>query len=402
MKAASTDVHAAICCSYAEDVGAAAEAVRRAAGSLFSAALGYDPNPQESGWTVPTSPDDIARMSRAIAQQMLAGARLPVSPQALEINRTVIEERIARSIALRIPIPAQMLWSPKKHWVVGADSDADVAELTALNTLLSIHTGVRAIYRPGLAYTLHLEDLEFEYMEGVESELNDARNRYIAGLRRVIRVLGLGDVFTAIRISERAADEETLRAWFVQMDENYRALETYWYESEANGIDGYERYESFAALRRLGWHGSIPEEMRNHYLRRLTAARDRSRAERVRMILRNFSGILLHHQKRLLTTNSEVEPVKFSFIPPAPGAPDVLTKGRVDLRFVSRNICSRVGSAGPWSTKGYFRWRDGVMMPAFGSWHAALDAGARFVYGRLTLRRCDQDVDVRADVMLES
>jgi hypothetical protein len=402
MKVVSADVHCTVRGSYAEDVGATAEAVRGGAATFFGAALRYDPQPPPSSWTFPASSEDISRMSRAVAQQMLAAARPPSSPQGLEVNRAVIEDRIARSIGLQIPIPAQMLWSPKKHWVLGADSDVDVAELMALNTLLSIHDGVRAIYRPGLAYTLHLEDLEFEFMEGVESDLNEARNRYIAGLRRVVTVLGLEDVFTTVRISEKARDEETLRGWFAQMDENYRALEAYWYESEANGIDGHEAYPSFAALRRLGWHGSIPLEMRNHYLRRLTAARDRPRAEKVRMILRNFSGILLHHQKKLLDTGSEVEPVKFSFIPPAPGAPDVLTKGRVDLRFVARAICSRVGSAGPWSTKGYFRLRDGAVVPAFGSWHGPLDAGSRFVPGHLTLIRRHQDVDVRADLLLES
>jgi hypothetical protein len=118
------------------------------------------------------------------------------------------------------------------------------------------------------------------------------------------------------------------------------------------------------------------------------------------MILRNFAGILLHHQKNLLHTGSDVEPIKFSFIPPAPGAPAQLTRGRLDLRFVARNICSRVGAAGPWSTKGYFRPRDGRIMPAFASWHGPIDPGSRFVQGQLTLTRHDQDVNVRADVML--
>jgi hypothetical protein len=295
-----------------------------------------------------------------------------------------------------------MLWSPKKHWVLGADSDVDLAELTALNTLVTVHNSVRVIYRPGLAFTLHLEDLEFEFLEGVEFELKESRDRYIAGLRKMIQVLGLEDEITAVRISEKATDEEELHRWFSQMDENYRALEAYWYESETNGIAGHEAYPSFRALRRLGWLGSIPEEMRNHYLRRLTAVREQPQADKVRMILRNFAGILLHHQKNLLDTGSEVEPIKFSFIPPAPGAPAELTRGRMDLRFVARNICSRVGSAGPWSTKGYFRPRDGRIMPAFASWHGPVDPGSRFVHGHLTLTRHDQDVNVRADVLVGS
>ena len=132
-----------------------------------------------------------------------------------------------------------MLWSPKKHWVVGADSDVDLAELTALNTLLAVHNNVRSIYPPGLAFMLHLEDIEFEFMEGVGSELGEARARYTAGLRRLIQVLGLQDVFTAEKISEKATDKETLHQWSSQMEENYRALENYWYESETHGMAGH-------------------------------------------------------------------------------------------------------------------------------------------------------------------
>jgi len=276
------------------------------------------------------------------------------------------------------------------------------AELTAINTLLAVHNSVRVIYRPGLTFTLHLEDLEFEFMEGAGTELKESRDRYIAGIRKMFRVLSLDDVFEAVRISEKAADEEVLDGWFAQMGENYHALETYWYESEARGMAGRESYPSFLALRRLGWQGSIPEEMRNHYLRRLTAVRDRPDADKVRMILRNFAGILLHHQKNLLSTGSEVEPIKFSFIPPAPGAPSQLTRGRIDLRFVSRTVCSRVGAAGPWSTKGYFEPRDGRIRPAFASWHRSMDPGSRFVQGHLALTRHDQAVNVRADVLLRS
>ena len=301
-----------------------------------------------------------------------------------------------------VPIPAQMLWSPKKHWVVGADSDVDIAELTALNTLVSVHNRVRVIHRPGLIFTFHVEDVEFEFMEGLGLELNDARSRYINGLRGIVRALGLEDIFAFVKMSDRAADDQERRDWGAQMEDNYRALESYWYESEENGIAGCESYASYQALRRLGWHGSIPEEMRNHYLRRLTAVRERPRAEKVSMILRNFAGILLHHQKKLLTTGSEVPPIKFSFIPPAPGAPAELLGGRIDLRFVSRNICSRVGAAGPWSTKGYFRQRGGRITPTFASWHQPVEPHSRFVAGYLTLVRDDREVAVRADVLVGS
>jgi hypothetical protein len=261
---------------------------------------------------------------------------------------------------------------------------------------------VRVVHRPGLTFTFLVEDVEFEFMEGLEWELQDARTRYINGLRGIVRVLGLDDLFDFVKTSDRAADEQERRDWVAQMKENYRALERYWYESEKHGTAASESCASYHALRRLGWRGVIPEEMRNHYMRRLTAVQDRSKAEKVSMILRNFAGILLHHQKNLLTTGGEVPPIKFSFIPPAPGAPAALQAGRIDLRFVSRSICSRVGAAGPWSTKGYFRQRDGRITPTFSSWRQPAEPHSRFIAGSLMLARDDREVAVRADVLVGS
>jgi hypothetical protein len=286
--------------------------------------------------------------------------------------------------------------------VVEADSDVDMAELTALNTLLTVHNMVRVIHPPGLTFTFHVEDVEFEFMEGLTPELTNARNRYFNGLIRIVGALGLERVFGFVRMSDRAANRQERREWAAQMEENYRALEAYWYESEHEGFAGCENYPSYRSLRRLGWYGSIPQEMRDHYLRRLTAVEERSRAEKVSMILRNFAGILLHHQKNLLTTASEVPPIKCSFIPPAPGAPAELLGGRIDLRFVSRNVCSRVGAAGPWSTKGYFRQRGGRIEPAFASMRQSAQPHSRFIDGYLTLIGHDGEAAVRADVLVES
>jgi hypothetical protein len=345
---------------------------------------------------------EIERRTRLATDAMLAAARPGAAPEVLASNRSVLEARIANCVGRGLPIAAQMLWSPKKHWVVGPDSDVDIAELTALNTLLSVHNSVRLIHRPGLRFMFYVEDLEFEFMEGLEPELKDARRRYLDGLRGIVRALDLEDVFAFLKMSDKSWDEQERRDWVAQMQENHDALERYWYESENNGIARFESYDSYHALQKLGWRGSIPEEMRNHYLRRLNAVKERSRAEKVSMILRNFAGMLLHHQKNLLTRGSETPPIKFSFIPPAPGAPAELLGGRIDLRFVSRKICSRVGTAGPWSTKGYFRQRAGRITPTFASWHQRTEPRSRFVTGHLTLVRSDRETAVRADVLVES
>ena len=144
-----------------------------------------------------------------------------------------------------------------------------------------------------------------------------SRYNYIDGLQKVIRIFGLDDVFLIHKISDKAKDKHELRGWMAQMEENYHVLKDYWYESEMKGIDGFETYESFAVLKRLGWDGAIPREMRDHDLGRLSF-RGVPEEAKVDMILRNLAGILLHHQKNLLNTRSPIQPIKFSFIPSAP------------------------------------------------------------------------------------
>ena len=387
-------------CSFSDDVGEIEQGVRDRAEDLFAGLLQYDQ--QRLAQDTNLTSIGIDSRTRLATDAMLAAARPGASPDVLAANRAVLEARIANCIGRGVPIAAQMLWSPKKHWVVGSDSDVDIAELTALNTLLSVHNSVRLIHSPGLMFTFYVEDVEFEFMEGLEPELKDARTRYLNGLRGIVHALGLEDVFAFLKMSDKSLDEQERRDWVAQMEENFDALERYWYESEKHGLAGYDTYHSYQALRQLGWRGSIPEEMRNHYLRRLGAIKERSRAEKVGMILRNFAGMLLHHQKNLLTRGSEAPPIKFSFIPPAPGAPAELLGGRIDMRFVSRKICSRVGTAGPWSTKGYFRQRDGQVTPTFASWHQRIEPQSRFVIGHLTLVRGDREAAVRADVLVGS
>ena len=115
----------------------------------------------------------------------------------------------------------------------------------------------------------------------------------------MLGALSLDDLFTLRRMSERAKDEEELERWRQQMAKNYRALEAYWHESEGSPVSSWEALASFKEIRRLGWKGTIPPEMRRYYLDRIAkvAASD---AKRVAMVLRNFAGILLHYQVGLL------------------------------------------------------------------------------------------------------
>lgn len=388
-----------IVCHYdVEEVGAPRQAVLENLSTLFSELFAYDQSRPATERPIPPAESKAESLAHVVATAILQAAR--PGQATTRPNEIAIESRIAECIRQNVPIAAQILWSPKKHWVTGPDSNIDLAELAALNTLLRIHANVRGIYRPGLAFTIDLEDIEFEFMEGASADLMQSRYNYIAGLQEVIRIFGLDDVFLTNKISDKAKDKQELCSWMAQMEENYNVLKNYWYESEKKGIDGFETYESFLALKRLGWDGAIPQEMRDHYLGRLSF-RGVAEEAKVDMILRNLAGILLHYQKSLLNTPGPVQPIKFSFIPSAPGAPSKLNSARIDLRFVSRRLCSLVGSAAPWSTRGLFRDRHGKITLTFSSLHTPMEPGTKLAAGHLTMSRESESLKLRADFLIQ-
>ncbi|RPI08169.1 MAG: hypothetical protein EHM71_09020 [Zetaproteobacteria bacterium] len=323
------------------------------------------------------------------------------TPAVSERTTGGIRPRIVEFVRRRTPVEGQMLWSPKKHWVRGADGAVDLAELAALQTLLSIDAAVRAVYPAGVAFRLDVEDIEFEFMERQDAEVVAARETYVSGLKRLIAALQLDEAFTLRRTSEHAKSEEELRCWRRQMVENHRALEAYWYESEGRTVAAQEALPSFKELRRLGWKGTIPAEMRRYYLNRLGRLADAPDRARVDMVLRNLAGILLHYQIGLLRGSGAAHPVKFSFVRPADSAPAELLVGRVDLRFAPRTLCSRVGAAAPWATKGFVCGRGDRMLVSFRGWHELVDARCRFAEGWLALAGPEDPAEVRVDLLCE-
>ena len=347
---------------------------------------------------IPACPEEVAgRVAEIIAGFTRAGSDPAIRDKHVEAIRARILECVRRGI----PTAAQMLWSPKKHWVNGRESAVDLAELAALQTLLSIDSAVREVYPAGVAFQLDVEDIEFQFMEGQNAEIVVAREKYITSLRRLIGALRLRDGFTLGMVSDHAGSAEELGRWQAQIEENHRVLAAYWQESEGCSSTACEQLPTYRELRRLGWKGTIPPAMRTYYLKRLGGVAHASDQEKVDMVLRNLAGILLHHQIGLMRGSDGIEPVVFSFVRSAAAAPAELRFGRMDLRFVPRKVCSRVGAAAPWATKGFVTARAGRVRVSFRGWHELADTRRRFVEGRLTLAGQEGTAEVRADFLCE-
>lgn len=371
----------------AEDARAAQAFIERAFSGLFAARC--DP-------PALTPRGDTATLATRIAQSMLdAPGTRPSSPRSA--NVAAMASRIARCVDRGAPIVAEMLWSPKKHWVDGADSAIDLAEMMAVDTLAGFVRAVRCAYPPGMAITLQMEDLEFAYMEGATQPLAAARERYIGALRELA---GVVDASIRVRaVSDYAANDAELERWRARIAENHRAIATYWADSERAGIAHHDTLASYRALRALGWVGEIPAEMRRYYTDRLGRRAPADDAARVDMVVRNLATVLLHHQIGLGAGQRGSDAIKLSFVLPADGAHADLRNGRVDLRFVPRRLSSRVNRAGPWSTKGFLRRRGDAWALGTAGWRELETAGAHFAPGRFVVVGDGCEVAVRADVL---
>jgi len=316
-------------------------------------------------------------------------------------NRADIERRVALCAQKGEPIPAAMVWSPKKHWVSGEDSAVDVAELVALQTFYDLNVAAKRAYPPGMHFHLRVEDIEHAFIHSQEPGLEEDMERYISRMSAVVEVLGLGDVITVARVTSLAKDDSEINTWSSRLEQNFAALRAYWRDSEQRGLEGYERYETYKALASLGWQGPIPREMRDFYLARIQRGLGQAEpvAEAADMVMRNLAGILLHQQEKLLRVGDNNRPIILSFMPQPPGTLLHFMFGRLSLTFVPRRLSSSANYAAPWSVKGCLRERKGKLLPTFTSWHQPLGQYAEAVAGNLELSRGGQRVTIRADLL---
>jgi aryl-alcohol dehydrogenase-like predicted oxidoreductase len=326
---------------------------------------------------------------------LVGSRRTRIGPAPDAAQRAVLCRRVSAHVQRRRPIAAFLTWAPRKFRADADDNRIDVSELAAVARLAEIHNDVSRIHAPGMRFSLFLEDFEGCY---IENEQPAAFAPYLDGLDRLVAVLGLGAFIRTVHTLDLLPHDGFGQRIAARLDENYRALERYWVESQRHGIEGSERLESYAALERLGFHGVIGPDTREFYLGRLERLLGDTRSARQKreMTVRLLACVLLHRQTGIFDLRDGAEAVKLSFLPIA-GGPAFLMDGRIDIRTLSTDVTKRCLT--PWSSKGYLRKHRGRVLPAVKTWAEPLPGGACLAPGELHLRRGELGALVRADVL---
>jgi aryl-alcohol dehydrogenase-like predicted oxidoreductase len=335
---------------------------------------------------------DADRLGR-IADLLIGSRKTRIGRAPSFAQRAILIQRVAAYVERGRPIAAILTWGPRKFRAEGADNSVDVSELAALNRLAALHGAVADEYAPGMRFSLFLEDFEGCY---IEDERPEAFSPYLCAFDRLVAVLGLDGIIRTVHTLDLVSNHECRARVHERLEEDRRAIERYWIDSERHGIDASRGLASYRAMEELGFRGPIGIETRRFYLQRLDRLLGdaRSPVEKRDMTIRLLACVLLHRQVGMFDLHDGAEPIKLSLLPIA-GGPASLMDGRIDIRTLPTDVTKRC--LAPWSSKGYLRWRGGRVVPALTTWTEALGDVSRFAPGELAISRGGTTVVVRAD-----
>jgi hypothetical protein len=298
---------------------------------------------------------------------------------------------IRRAMDNGLPIPILGIWGGRK---TNPAFSIDIAEVSAVRMLTCLNERVSRFYPQGVHVRIRIEDLGAHYLfadEGATSR--EATIRYTDDFMRFIRILDLG-YLDAIPESTLADEAE----YFSISEAMVPTVLAYMLDTEQLGHDDPE-LASRKALAAIGWQGGIPFAQRDYYHRLYTHLYPHDdHAQRIARMARYFAGALARYKLKMLGDLPEWngEYLKFSLVPPVPGAPEGM---------VSRNLYSRtVPLAGsknhiaPWRAKGYLKMVGAVARPAVTGWRDELLHD--LLPGRVNFCRGGERVTVDSDYLI--
>lgn len=169
----------------------------------------------------------------------------------------VIRKIIAHSIELGLPIPVLVPWGGRK---LDKAISLDVAEVSALNQLITVNESVRKYYNPGLQINVRIEDLNAEWLYKDHEGIDD----YTLGMVNLITILKGENNITPMLESQMMSNEK-----YVEVSVRYADLLTdVIVKQMASPEVDVTTLPSFQKLLQAGWQGKIPSEQRNYYIDR--------------------------------------------------------------------------------------------------------------------------------------
>ncbi len=327
----------------------------------------------------------------AVAAEILGSNKHRFGPMPNPESQVAIRSVVQTAMRQGLPIPILCPWGSKKP---GNDGIIDIAELSGLRMLDCLQRRVVRYYTPGLDIRLRLEDVGGFYLFRDEGEpARVAAVRYVADFEMLVRILGLSFIETV-----READLMTEATYVACADALYPKILQYLEDTDVQGIDGYERLQSWKELQAEGWQGEIPVDQRDFYRQRYARIYGADLASQNKKFAEYLAGSLARYKLKAtgIREGWERNFIQLNFAPPAPGAPQGIIERRVHYRTVHTEY-SR-DHVPPWRAKGYYRiTNEGTPTPAVTSW---FDTKKHFNPCELILSGGSERIQVQTDYVL--
>jgi len=278
------------------------------------------------------------------------------SPESLVLMREVIREAVSTDN----PIPVLIASGPKKP----KSGQVDVAELSAVRTLVDLQRQTVQHYAPGFNFRIRLEDSTGHYLEGDE-ELNHL-HKYCDDFVVLCRMMDEFGCLDPLRESQHGGTEMIHKAHYLQP----LFLKVY-------------RGEGSTIVEREGWKGSL-ENWWNFLDRRYAKLYPEWNRERRTIQSTKYLATLLARHKLGLRGDDEDwsiggKHLEISFAPPTPNT------SRVSTRVYYRTMSTKQTKMHVpyWRSKGFFRLDDAELR--MGLLHSSCAKKSDFEEAWLTL-----------------
>ncbi|MDD5649112.1 MAG: hypothetical protein PHF86_01655 [Candidatus Nanoarchaeia archaeon] len=264
-------------------------------------------------------------------------------------SQVIIRDVIRKSIKLNIPIPFLTGWGGRKPFTV---TGIDVAEVLAINQILTLNRCIKKYYEPGIKVNIRVEDTGANWLYRKDPTNKVAVKEYSNNFSKLIDILQDEPVITIKKESDMMEEQSyfNLSSQYSKYIFDVLTLQIAYPDKNIEETPEYQK------LNNIGWRGIIPKEQRDYYLNRYKhLCPNLNEEEYVNMLSDYFGG-----SKARYDLNGTGKPITeignhihLTFVAPVPGVPESLFNNAVYWRTLPATQGRTHIS--PWRAKGYFK-----------------------------------------------
>lgn len=323
----------------------------------------------------------------ALTDAIIASGKIRLGPKPTPEALVAIRKIIADSMALGRPINFVLPWGSEKP----DGTSIDIAELSALKTVASLHDRIAQVYPPGAHFNLRIEDASAPHLfyKRAEKAAEEAA-LYTHDLMKLVDVLDMRRLITPRPESAKV----TTSMFAATADKMVPAMQAH---LRARTFDKSATIaaRSLNELAGMGWKGVPDDDAIAFYLSAYAKLyEDETVEEHVHLLARYFAGAWARGQLGLRGESEEWQGLflELSFAQPAPGS---TFPRRVTYRTIPSSITSNHMT--PWRAKGYLLMQGDGARPRLASFREELQLNECW----MELSGNERTVKVRADYVVE-